>query len=247
MFATIRRSRPEPTLVYLKTRHSFAVQLCIASTLFLVGVWLCAAQYRALAAGLPERSYNSIPCAKASARQAPQPPRPTVLQPGLEMTAEPTQVYRVRGNNAEQIRAQLAHCSPIPSFSAYTSYVIDARYRYYAGVNGQCSISAATVRLRISQMLPQWQSSATTSAKTMQQWRAYLTHLTTHENGHTALDIQYARQLATILQRFNAPTCDDAKQLITLLINTELGKLNAANDRYDAQTNHGATQGAILR
>jgi predicted secreted Zn-dependent protease len=247
MFASIRRSRPEPTLVRANARRLLSAQICAASTLFLLGMWLCVTQYPALASALPEHSAHALPCTKTPVQQPTRPLSPINVQPGLELTVEPIHTYQVQGTDTEQIRAQLARCSPISAFSADTSYSIDTHYSYYVNTDGQCSISDATVGLHISQTLPQWQASTATSPKTSQQWNTYLAHLTTHENGHAALDVQYARQLAATLQSFSAPNCNHAGQRITSLVTAKINQLNIANNRYDAQTNHGATQGAILR
>jgi predicted secreted Zn-dependent protease len=70
--------------------------------------------------------------------------------------------------------------------------------------------------------------------------------LKTHEDGHTALDIEYATKLATALQNTGNMDCATLTRQTQSIIDSHVTMLNAANELYDSQTNHGATQGAVL-
>lgn len=249
MFVSVGPMRSGP-LVLVGLRQKLPhVQLCAAIAALLAGGWLCITQGRVVAANLPalpnHHAVLADECTMSKSASA-------AIQhdlPGVHLTIHSPQVYIVHGADTAAIRKQLAQCSPVATveggaFAAETRYNLSTDYSFFTdGV--QCSVSSAAVNLTLSQTMPHWQEKA--APKIVQhEWQRYLTSITTHEHGHEALDIRYAQQLARDVQTVQAPTCANVRQRVDTIVATRTQQLNAANEAYDQQTNHGATQGAVL-
>lgn len=165
---------------------------------------------------------------------------------GLHLLTTPPVLYDIYGNSSAQIRQQLLTCTPAGSgFSASTDFWIGSRYRYTSTSDGSCQLSDISVTLRIRQIFPRWQSSSSAPLPLNTQWQAYSSHLRTHENGHTTLNQQYAREAYKALTSLPSQPCTSIDRVVERIMNQTTTEMNVINDRYDAQTNHGATQGAI--
>ncbi|MGH7240945.1 MAG: DUF922 domain-containing protein, partial [Candidatus Saccharimonadales bacterium] len=125
-------------------------------------------------------------------------------------------------------------------------YRISWQYAYVHDSASMCHVVHAKVGVHVGQILPLWQPTATANAGLPGTWQAFMTALTAHENGHTALDVQYAQILLDNLSSFPPTACDQLPSAIQHLAHSDIGTLDQANDNYDSSTNHGATQGAIL-
>ena len=171
---------------------------------------------------------------------------------GLTQVSDPTSYYRIYGNNSDQIESQVRQCAPTTNgsdgaeFAAETSYSLNAQYNWAEDSSGYCRVTGAKVGLHINMILPQWQPNADSEAGLAVSWQTYINNLTTHENGHVAIDKQYAAQLLNDLQAFPAGDCASIADSLKTKVNADIAALDAANDAYDAATNHGATQGAIV-
>jgi predicted secreted Zn-dependent protease len=144
-------------------------------------------------------------------------------------------------------------CSPVTTdndagqFAASTDFAIAWAYNYQTNADGTCSLSGASVGITVSEILPAWQQTAGAVPGITASWQRFITNLQTHESGHTQLDQTAAVNLLSDLQNFPATDCSSIAVAANTKAQADLTALNQANDNYDAATNHGATQGAILR
>ncbi len=171
---------------------------------------------------------------------------------GLKEVIEPTQTYAIHGTDGATIREQIQACAPrqhagdsAAEYTAQTGYSMTWQYSYAQQADGSCVVTNPRIGLHVAMVLPAW-SDSTASASFTSQWQTFLTNLTTHENGHVDLDRQYAREMLSDLQNFPASPCDTIQQSVNGIMQNSIARLNVANDQYDATTNHGATQGAVL-
>ena len=168
---------------------------------------------------------------------------------GLAKQIDSPTTYQIYGNTAATLRAQVRQCAPKSDdasgaiFTAQTIYKLTWQYSYVSIGDGSCKISHAKVGLHVMQIMPFWQP---TTAALGSQWQSFMGALATHENGHTALDTQYAQTLLDDLNGFPATPCGQLAQSVKHITDSDVATLNQANDNYDSSTNHGATQGAIL-
>jgi len=173
---------------------------------------------------------------------------------GLTQISDSTAYYQVFGNNATQVDAQVQECAPATKsnsgagaeFAAETSYNLTYEYGWFINGDGTCTVTSAKVGLHLNMVMPDWQATAAAPPSLTASWQAYITGLKTHENGHVAIDQQYANQLLSDLNSFSSVSCSTIGSELQAKIQADVAALNAANDAYDASTNHGATQGAVL-
>jgi len=171
---------------------------------------------------------------------------------GLSEVTEPTNYYQIYGNTTTDIAQQLTKCAPkIASednqdFVGYSSYAINWQYTYLPQADGRCAIQDVKIGLHLGGVRPTWQQGPSTSAAVAANWQRFITALNTHEDGHIALDRQYAAQLLADLKQQPPTTCASIGSVLDSVIQHDLVALAQANDNYDAQTHHGATQGAVL-
>ena len=168
---------------------------------------------------------------------------------GLTQVVDTPQYYTMYGISGSQITQQISNCAPHVSnvagtYAAYTSYVINWQYSYTDNGIGMCTLSDAKIGVHINQIFPKWQSNA--SANLTSQWQAFMSGLVVHEQGHVALNEQYAQTMLNQLQNFPATSCSTVSAAVNAQMNGDLTALNNAHQAYENQTNYGATQGAIV-
>lgn len=173
---------------------------------------------------------------------------------GLTEVKDPPQFYKIYGNTATQVSAQIIKCAPNinyysgqpGNYAAETSYDMSWQYNTINTSQGMCSVVDARVGLHINMVLPQWQPSTSSTPNLFSQWQKFISNLVTHENGHVVLDEQYAAQILNDLQNYPIANCSLISTDIQTKLNEDFSGLNTANDAYDIQTNYGTTQGAVL-
>ena len=174
----------------------------------------------------------------------------SAASPGLSTQIDPTHYYQVYGYTNTQIRQQINACAPKLSgdddFTGYTTYRLSWQYNYTGNTDGTCSLTTPKIGIHIGEVLPSWQASAYATPGLASRWSAFVAALDTHEHGHITLDQQYAAQIVADLEALPATDCGSIAAQANAIINNGVAALNAANAAYDARTNHGATQGAIL-
>jgi predicted secreted Zn-dependent protease len=170
---------------------------------------------------------------------------------GLSVVVDSARFYTIHGYTTTDLRHQVQACAPHGSasssaeFTAETNYQLNWQYDY--SISGDiCVITGVKVGLHVSQDMPVWQVPAGANAGLQSQWATFIANLQTHENGHAALDKQYAQVLLDDLRTFPPTDCANFAASIQHLTDNDVAVLNQANDNYDSSTNHGATQGAVL-
>jgi predicted secreted Zn-dependent protease len=171
---------------------------------------------------------------------------------GLRQQIDGPQHYQVFGDSSDVLRSQIRRCAPKPdgdseaNFTAQTTYRLTWQYRFQDVGDDTCRITQAGVGVHVRQVLPLWQPGTGAQPGLATQWNSFMEALTAHENGHTALDVQYAQRLLDDLRNFPPTPCGQLSQAVKQLADQDVAELAQANDNYDSTTDHGATQGAIL-
>lgn len=171
---------------------------------------------------------------------------------GLTVRADAPTTYQIYGNIASELRSQIQQCAPgahdssSAEFTAQTSYNLAWQYDTLTNGDGNCNIGNVKVGVHTAMALPLWQPNGNASTGLSDRWQRFTTSLQTHEQGHATLDTAYAAQLVTNLNAIGSQSCTSIANAVANTVNSSVAALNAANDAYDASTNHGATQGAVL-
>lgn len=208
------------------------------------------------AKSLTPASSSSVLSAAAIQRCAPiHFGRPTALTldntpTGLSVQADLPVSYRVFGNTAAQIHSQLEQCGPrstgtAADFTGQTDYSLSWQYDL-ASDGEECSLTDVRVGLHTAIALPSWQPASSATKGLDDRWQQFANGLYTHEAGHVSIDKAYAAKLTLDLKSMPEQPCGDAASMVHALAAADVSALNRANDAYDVQTDHGATQGAVL-
>lgn len=169
--------------------------------------------------------------------------------PALTTVIDDTGYYQVYGSSIQQLRAQVQACkyrtAVAGDYHAITARQINWSYSI-SQTDNVCTLQNLHVGLHIAQLLPTFVADSTTPASVAAIWNTYAANLAAHENGHVAVATRYAEGLVAKLQAIGPMQCNLFKTQVEVTISTELTMLNAEDTLYDAQTGHGATQGAVL-
>lgn len=143
--------------------------------------------------------------------------------------------YTVSGSSAAEIRDSLNAQHPVSGFDGHTAWHVSWTWPGYGSAD--CDLRSASLETQLKVSLPVWQPPAGADPALVLQWNNYAGNLAAHEQGH----VQRARQgFAKMQQILHDSTCADADAKL----NVVLGEMRAADAQYDADTNHGTTQGA---
>ena len=170
---------------------------------------------------------------------------------GLTVQLDAPTLYQIYGRNATDIRTQIQHCAPgshgsaLAEYTAQTSYSLVWQYNVHTESTA-CTVNTVKVGLHTAMALPSWQPSADSVTGLASRWQSFMSALVNHEQGHVAIDKQYAAKIVSDINSIGALNCASVTATVNGIINNDVSALNAANSTYDQQTNHGATQGANL-
>lgn len=158
--------------------------------------------------------------------------------------------YDINGATPGDLRAQMNRLGPTDSngrrFDARTDWYINWHYSYEAN-NSECKISTVEVDVAVTFTLPHWNQPNNIAPALVEKWDKYMAALQKHENGHQDNALTSGQE---ILQAFKAlpgyPDCDRVRQNLSATGQRIIKQANQKDLDYDAQTKHGATQGATF-
>jgi predicted secreted Zn-dependent protease len=152
------------------------------------------------------------------------------------------QFYEVFGNGISTLEEELKRKGP-GSFFGRVASTISYDYK----TRGNCEISSVGVTLVSIVTLPQWTPTAGAASATIAKWKSFIKALEAHELNHLIIDIgeseTLARELLGISRQSNCVSID---QLVKSAHLNAVERAAVRNRNYDARTNHGKTEGAVL-
>jgi predicted secreted Zn-dependent protease len=147
--------------------------------------------------------------------------------------------YDISGSTAEALRAQMDASGPIGD----DGYRGDAITRWHIRWNWpgyntrQCRVNQASVSYEITVLLPRWAPPDDIPFELTERWTNYINALVEHEKGH--VDIVVANYLS-VADAIQGATCETAEAAAQSAVDA----IRQLHLSYDAETDHGATQGA---
>lgn len=155
--------------------------------------------------------------------------------------------YLVVGFTAAQLRMVLAARGPVRAgrhFAAFTDWRVGWRYRVED--QGQhCRIAEVAVDVSIQTVIPQWEPPRSAPASLVAGWDAFVSALELHERGHADIARGAGERVRTML--LTLPTFQAREALddaAAAAAQAALRDACAMDEKYDAETGHGRSQGA---
>jgi predicted secreted Zn-dependent protease len=193
-------------------------------------------------AALSPPGYASLPAVIHEFRA---PERTSPESPLIRISEE---FYEIRGSTAEELHGEMQRLGPLGEegrrFHGWTAWTIN--WRYVSQPSGSaCRATRVEVTAEITLTLPRWRAPPDAPESLRRQWDAYLAALRVHEDGHRDLAVATARRVHSRLSGFRTSDCRDFNREANTEGQRILDRLRADNRRYDEETGHGRTQGAV--
>ena len=153
--------------------------------------------------------------------------------------------YDIAGNSARQLDSAMRAYQLSPErFAGLHEYTVRWSFRYRP-TGTACELEKTRVTLSTVVRLPRWIPPVEASDTLRAQWATFAARLDAHEQGHRRIAVDAARQIHESLVARRAAQCD----VLGRSANEAASQLERAHrlaqQRYDATTRHGATQGAV--
>ena len=158
--------------------------------------------------------------------------------------------YDVEGDTEAELRTALDARGPEDTdgkrHDAYTAWHVTWRFPYSQSDAG-CSTGPVTTAVHINVTLPRWRGPADETDPLVRRWRRYLDALKEHESGHRETGFRAATDITETLPELPPrPTCEQAEEAANTTAREVLERYRVRDTEYDAETRHGATQGAVF-
>jgi predicted secreted Zn-dependent protease len=160
-----------------------------------------------------------------------------------------TNYYVVTGGTSAELHASILRGRPQKDGIAYdakttwnTSYTLK-----YRRTNAGFEPTTFAVKTVVVVTLPLWQPPKERPPELAMSWWPYVRALTTHEQGHVSLAREAAAEAGRRLGGLGAfPSAEALTQAAQQAVTAALEEGRAKERRYDEETRHGATQGAVF-
>jgi len=129
-------------------------------------------------------------------------------------------------------------------YDATTRWYVRWRYNY-ARTSQSCSISSVSSTLEVTIKMPRLLQSPNRPAAVTSAFETFARNLMTLEKGHEQNGIDIARRIEEAIRKLPPESnCERLGEVANALGQSLIKEANRADIAYDAQTQHGRTQGA---
>lgn len=149
--------------------------------------------------------------------------------------------YPVTGRDRRSIRASMSEGRPANAAGEQHDAVTFWRYEFDAApfVDVQCRPDTIEVRSTVLIALPDLVTRDQISVRERADWDRYFVQLVSHESRHRQIAVEGGERLREMMRA--APTCEAAQAIGA----AESERIAQASVAFDAETRHGATEGAV--
>lgn len=152
---------------------------------------------------------------------------------------EELEPYSVSGQTATEIRRSINQSRGM-DYDALTNWYISWQF-------GDCEGNGLAITLDITYRYPEWEPPAGASAALVTSWETYMDALFCHEYGHAKNGIDAANAAYDALSAIDADgDCDAQQTRAEAAFDVVLTTYQERDLQYDADTQHGATMGAVF-
>lgn len=154
--------------------------------------------------------------------------------------------YDVSGNTSADIYASIRERAPVEvrPFFARHQWGLEWEFRYGMSL-GWCEIRHVELRLTSTTILPRWMPQPSPPANLLHSWDRFMRALRKHESGHQQHAVEAARAVRKALRDLRTTDCASISSEANSVAEKILESYVQKDQRYDVDTRHGRTQGAI--
>lgn len=183
----------------------------------------------------------------------PTPTAPRLVYPIDFKNSFVVSTYAVNGKTTNELSKSLEaasqtdpHESAGNRYYARTDWLLSAHWLARETSSG-CEVDKGDVSIAITMTLPALATTTGVPTDVLNRWNTFIQNTQTHETGHVKLAQQGARDYQRELGNFApASNCDVLQTRLRDLFDKNFSAVDKANVNYDAQTQHGFTQGAVF-
>ncbi len=154
-------------------------------------------------------------------------------------TSELFETYTVMGTTAGELRTSVNENRGM-DYDALTSSHLSWSFQ-------GCTNPTWIVSLEIDYLLPEWDPPASADPDLVDAWQTYIDALQCHEYGHGRIAVDCANEVMDAFESLQETgDCAALQENAQSAFDTVLDACAAREVMYDADTNHGATMGAVF-
>jgi predicted secreted Zn-dependent protease len=154
-------------------------------------------------------------------------------------SSETFEPYVVSGDTANQIR-QSINQNRDSDYDAYTSWYLSWQF-------GDCEGNGLVITADLTYVYPEWDEPTDSAPDLVTSWETYMDALFCHEYGHAKNGLECANEVYAALSAIDAGgDCGAQQSEAEAAFDSILSDCQARDVQYDADTNHGATMGAVF-
>ncbi len=202
----------------------------------------------------PKQSPTRVPTLGASPYNivVPTPGAPTTNYPVTFNSTFKVITYTVAGTTITDLRRALDAKAltdphePTGRYYAMTEWLVSSDWRWSSTTRG-CEMEGAGVTVVLTMTLPALTTRQGVATDVLTRWDNFLANTVAHEKGHVIRTLDGARDYQRTIGTLPAqPSCQSMRPTLDALFKQHLGLIDRANVQYDAETNHGMTEGAVF-
>ena len=154
--------------------------------------------------------------------------------------------YRVTGETSGEILASMTSNGPTEGERRYFGLTTsEVAFKYQLNqVKGSCNLINIGVKTRIIVTLPEHREVRRMDDELERQWLAFEKSLLEHERGHVSASKETSRRIYNELSNLRQESCVGMENRLNGVVDRLMAESEAYQDKYDRDTDHGATQGA---
>jgi predicted secreted Zn-dependent protease len=147
--------------------------------------------------------------------------------------------YDIYGSSVKELRREMhaKHPSGFDGFNGDATTKWSIRWTWKGYGTNQCDLSSAKVTYSIQVIMPRWTPPENANPELVARWNKYIQALNEHEKGHVDYVIAHYQSVREAILGAICSTADAAAK-------AALDPIRQHDVEYDAETKHGATQGA---
>jgi len=159
--------------------------------------------------------------------------------------------YDIRGSKANDLRKQMDALGPLSAkdemhYDGRTGWSISWKSR--SQNNGkECLKFTIILRMQINYTMPKWVNYNKAPVSLRRHWDKYYNALDLHEQGHGNHGVMALEEIERSVPKIQkGKSCQQLKQAFKGDVHIIIDKYNQIDVKYDEETRHGFTQGAVF-